>query len=217
MNILPTEYLTPENPPTCPEDFIGPAREAARSLCRIVADSIKRGYLPIKMFYSGGPGVGKTALAYYLRHLVQASRFAITELNGVNLTIDVVRDIGSGLHLSHNDLFGSYRVIEIHEADRIPDVAQVGMLSLMDNLPRRTAVICTANSKVEDLEKRFQRRFKFTTIGSPTVDEIIGLLKHWDIPDAVANGFAVTCCGSPAIALQEAEEWLQTQPEEVAA
>ena len=62
MKILPTKFNTAEYPPTCAADFIGDAREAARKLERIVDSSMKNGFAPIKLMYSGPSGIGKTSL-----------------------------------------------------------------------------------------------------------------------------------------------------------
>lgn len=217
MNILPSQYCSEEIPPTSAADLIGGAHDEAVKLEKIIKDSVERGFLPIKLLYSGEPGVGKTSLTLLLMQLLNVSKWAVRAYNGTDMTIDVVRDIGSSLHMTHNDLFGSYRVIIVNEADCIPTVAQVGWLSVMDNLPRRTAVVCTCNSKVDQLEKRFQTRFKAAQVRGAKPDEIISLLQRWPIPPAITNSIAKTACGNVRVALLEAEEWLQSQPAEKAA
>ena len=210
MNVTPSQYCSREFPPSSAADFIGGAREAALGLERIIKHALANSCPPLKLFYSGESGVGKTALCYYAERLLGVSRFALMEYNGTDVTIDVVRDLSASLALTCNELFGPYRLIEIHEADRIPDVAQVRLLTVLDNLPSRAAVFCTSNADVGELEKRFHRRFKFTTVRGATSEEISGLLARWSVPPAVANQIAITACGSVALALQEAEEYLQT-------
>lgn len=217
MEVLPTQYLTRAFPPTSPDQFVGPARHAAESLVKIIASSKQHGLAPIKLMYSGPSGTGKTSLCYFAEHLLGVSRWALQEFNGTDVTIDTVRDIAMNLHLSHNDIFGDYRLIEIHEADRIPDAAQVRWLTVMDNLPPRTAVICTSNAGAKDLEKRFHRRFNYAAIGGATVDELVELVMRWPIPESIARPIAIGAGGSAALALQEAEEWLQTAADCVAA
>lgn len=210
MNILPTQYLTPLHPPTSPEDFIGPARQCAVHLERMIASSIAHDYAPLKLFYGGPSGTGKTALALYAQHLLKVSRWALYEFNGTDWTIDTVRDLETKLQLAHCDVYGTYRLIAIHEADRMSDAAQVKSLTLVDNLPRRTALICTTNKKVGDMEQRYQRRFKYTEVQCPSNDEIVGLLRRWAIPEATARMIAMGASGNVGMAMNEAEEWLQT-------
>lgn len=212
IDLRPTEYLTKEFPPEAPEDFIGQsARTAADSLVRIVADSLRHDHLPIKIFWAGETGSGKTSLTYFLCHLLKVdTRFAFQEYNGTDMTIDVIRDITQSLALSHNDLFGEYRVIAVQEADAIPSIAQTRWLTTLDNLPRRTAVVCTSNCNMADLQKRFQRRFKYSQLLGATTDELKGLIELFGVPPTIAQGIAAHSQGSPGIALTEAEEWLQT-------
>ena len=214
IEILPTQYCSKEHPPKNPEDFIGGARECAATLKRIIEDSVKRGFLPIKQFYSGASGVGKTALAYYAQSLMNVSQFALYEFNGADLGVDDIRKLADTMHLTHSELFGDYRLIAIHEADSIPRVAQVSMLSFLDNLPKRAAVICTSNMNVTALETRFHRRFKFSEVRGASNSEIVQLLARWDVPAGIANHIASMAEGSVALALQEAEEWIQGNPEQ---
>ena len=154
-----------------------------------------------------------TALALYAQHLLKVSKWALYEFNGTDWTIDQVRELSGTLQLSHNDMFGLYRLICIHEADRMSEPAQVNSLTFLDNLPRRTAVICTTNKPLGDMEGRWQRRFKFTQVQRPTDAEIVALLARWKIPPAVAQGIALGACGNVGMAMNEAEEWLQTRPQ----
>jgi len=213
MNILPTQYLTPLHPPTSADDFIGPARLVARNLEAMVKSAIAHDYAPLKIFLGGPSGTGKTGLALYLQHLLAVSKWALYEFNGTDWTIDQARTLTSSLQLSHNDVFGLYRLIAIHEADRIPDASEVYSLTLLDNLPRRTAIICTTNKKLGEMEARFQRRFKFTEVQCPTNAEIVELLRRWELPEATAHMIAAGACGNVGMAMNEAEEWLQTTVE----
>jgi DNA polymerase III delta prime subunit len=213
MKILPTKFNSAESPPTCAADFIGDARDSARKLERIVQSSIENGCAPIKLFYSGVSGIGKTSLAYYARRLLGANKWIIREFNGTDVTIDAVREISDALFLTHNEMFGPYRIIEIHEADKMTEAAQVKLLTVLDNLPPHTAVICTTNKPLKFFEVRFQRRFKFTELRSPKADEIKSLLMRWPIPEPVAKMIADAAGGNVGLALNEAEEWLQTAPE----
>ena len=47
----------------------------------------------------------------------------------------------------------------------------------------------------------------------PTDAEIVTLLARWAIPPAVARGIALGAGGNVGMAMNEAEEWLQTRPQ----
>lgn len=211
MNLLPTQYLSIQFPPTKADDFIGPARLAAMNLEKIVASCVAHGHAPIRLFYGGPSGVGKTALALYAQQLLGVSKWALYNFNGTDWTIDTVRDMARTLQLAHNEIFGAYRLITIHEADRMSEAAQVNSLSLLDALPNRTAIICTTNRPLADMEQRFQRRFKYTEVQRPTDKEIADLLRRWNIPEAVCRMIAAGAAGNVGMAMNEAEEWLQTK------
>jgi len=209
--MLPTQYLTEFHPPTSAADFIGDAHRAALAMEKMVASAIANDYAPIRLFYAGPAGVGKTALAIYLAKLLSCSRWAMTRASGVDLDVDVVRELAAGLNLCHNDLFGTYRLFAIHEADKIPERAQVRFLEMLDLLPKRTAVICTSNMDVNALEDRFQSRFKWTKLGSVSADDMLPLLAKFNVPPAIAKSIAMGACGNVRTAMNEAEEYNQTQ------
>lgn len=217
MNNQPCRYLTKDFPPTDPTQFVGPARDAAEKLKATFERALRNGRPAIKLFYSGPSGVGKTALCYYFQHLTQPNRrrakldpWNLYEVNGTDATIDWVRGMRDTLAMTHCDLYGLYRLICIHEADRIPNAAQVNLLSLLDDLPERTAFICTTNASLAGMEQRFTRRFMFTELGAATEDDIFGLLRQWDAPEYVCRMIAAGACGSVGLAMSELQEWLYT-------
>ena len=211
--VLPTLYLTGEHGPTDAADFIGPARDAAERLQLMVAHALANGCPPLKLFYGGPSGTGKTALCYYAQHLLRVSRFAAHEFSGTDMTLDRVRELQASLGLAHTELYGLYRLYCVHEADRIPDAAQVKLLTVLDNLPPRTAFLCTTNAELGDMEKRFQRRFRYTRIGPPPFEELLAFLRRWDAPEYVCRMIATGACGNVGLAMNELEEWLATHPE----
>lgn len=214
MNIAPSQYLDGINhKPTSPDDFIGGARDAAIALKSSVEKAIARGHAPLKFFFSGEPGTGKTALSIYAQHLMGVGNFALQEFNGQDVNVDVVRELSASLHLTHNELFGAYRLITWHEADCLSDAAQVSALTMIDRLPNRTALICTSNLRIKDITPRFQTRFKLIEVRKPTALEIQGLLLKWPVPEQVAQSISVNAHGNVRVAMLEAEEWLDTQPE----
>ncbi len=210
---LPTMYMSenyPEFWPTESADFIGDARQLAETMVKIVTSSRKLKKKPEKFFISGPPGIGKTCLKYLLMHLLNVTKWGVMEFSGTDVTIDVVRELHNSLHLTMNDMFGEYRLIVINEADSLPPQAQIRALEMLDKVPPGTFVLCTANSRVQELEKRFHGRFKFSAIQGATIPQIVEFLGWWKVPGKIAENIAVTAGGSLRIACQEAEEWLQT-------
>jgi hypothetical protein len=93
MNKLPSLY-TPESP----EDFVGPAAKVATMLKRIVQDAIEADKAPIKVLFNGEPGIGKSALAKYLAHLLGSDpKWSTKKYNGTMVKIEKVEEI-VGLH-----------------------------------------------------------------------------------------------------------------------
>jgi DNA polymerase III delta prime subunit len=205
--MLPTQHT-----PACPEDFIGPAREAARNLGKIIAAHTANGYAPLKLYYSGPPGVGKTQLVTYAIRLLGVTKWAVSEYNGTDISIDRIRRIADELHLTVTELYGAWRVIRIEEADKITHDAQVKLLTVLDNLPARTAIFCTTNKPMKDMEERFQRRFKFTALTGPDSPDLEQWLEErWGLNGRLARNIAFAAQGNVGIALMEAEEWLMTR------
>ena len=196
--------------PATAAEIIGPAGQIAAELERAVKDAIEAGNAPVKAIFAGDAGTGKSTLANFLvRALGVTSKWAVKKYSGVDVDIEKVRDIAADLH--YKDLFGSYRVIWVEEADAIPSAAQTRFLLLMDELPPGCAVICTTNAKSDDFKNRFQTRFKFYEVGHPEPHEIEGLLRQF-LPEAnkrdIVN-IATFACGNVRAALLDAERLLQ--------
>lgn len=207
-------YMNPECgdefTPDRPEDFVGGARELAVDIKKMIERSKPYG-LPIKLLISGDPGFGKSSLVLYALFLLNTTKWAVSSFSGVDMTVDAVREFALAMRLSHNEMFGDYRVLVVQEVDATPTVAQVRFLDAMDNLPKKTAVICTCNSAVRDLEGRFQTRFKALSPRKAKPAEVAELLRKWPLPEAMVNTISVNCDGNIRVALLEAEEWLQTK------
>jgi|SRR6185295_1895616 len=199
---LPSDFR-PENP----DDFIGPARQLAGLIDRILAAAVPSG-ATIKLLLYGEPGTGKSSLARHVCNRLGCSKWSVTRLNGTQVKVEVIEELAARLHF--RELFGTYRLIWIDEADKIPMVAQVRFLTLLDDLPQHTAVVCTCNSNLDELEKRFQSRFQAFEVTGPGVDTLSGFLaSRWSVPPAVAKEIAVFANGNVRQALLDAQSYLQ--------
>jgi replication-associated recombination protein RarA len=191
--------------PRSPEQFIGPARELARVFDRILRRSSRKG-TPIRIFNQGEPGIGKSALVDYLLQQLSVSPFNLIKRSGAALSMDHVEDFARSLQLT--DLFGGYRVLHIEEVERVHHLVQARLLTLLDDLPPYSAILCTSNKNVKDLDERFQTRFQVFTLKSPTPDDIKGLLARFRLNKAEINRIATLCCGNVRLALLDAQSAL---------
>ena len=202
--------------PKAPAEFIGHAGDVAAQLDRLLAEAIPTG-TPLKILLLGKPGIGKTELAEYVMRRLKADRWHTTLLNGTQVGIEQIEEIARSLH--YKELFASYRVIRFEEVDKLSRVAQVRALTMFDELPRYTAVLCTSNCKLEDLEERFQSRFICFVVKSPTADAIETLILRLapQLPVPTARQIATFACGNVRLALLEADTALIGEPQLLAA
>jgi replication-associated recombination protein RarA len=200
--MLPTEYK-----PKKLADFIGPARRCAELLDRAIALAKPTG-APIKFLINGKPGVGKSSLAEYFQQQLGVTKWSTRKLNGTEVKCEVVDEMSASM--AYKDMFGGYRLIWIDEADKIPSLAQVRILSFLDDLPRYAAVVCTSNCKLSEFEPRFQTRFQPLEIEGPTGEELFEFLKQF-LPDthhATLKGIATFACGNVRAALLDCQNAL---------
>lgn len=201
--MLPSLYT-----PKCPEDFVGPAAQVACMLRRIVEDSLQADRAPIKVLLNGDPGIGKSALAKFLvQELGCDPKWSTTKLNGTQVNIDRVEQIANDLH--YRDMFGSYRMLWIEEADKVTPAAQVRLLTLLDDLPNGCAVVCTSNCKLDEFQKRFQTRFKVFELEPPSAEDIRVLLGKFLTDKQAIIQIATFACGNVRAALLDAELAMQ--------
>jgi len=195
-----TTMLVDTYKPNSPEQFIGPARSVALDLQRLAARS---NGAPIRAMFLGKPGAGKTSLARYLVALLGAMPSLCPPLNGTEMKVEEVHEIANSFRLT--SLFG-YRVVWIEEVDKVPTVAQVRFLTLLDELPKSSAIIATSNCKPEELEERFQTRFAVFEVERPSDSEIIELLRQLtDLPPETIAGIATFAAGNVRQALNDAD------------
>ncbi len=190
--------------PKTTADFIGPAGKWATHLEKLVRLALPAGD-PLRIMLLGPSGIGKTQLAEHLVRCTGAGKFSISKFNGTQFRIDDCQEMQRSFRL--RDMFGGYRVLQIEEVDKVPTVAQVALLTLLDELPPQTCCIATSNCRVKDFEVRFQRRFTVCEIKPPTDTELLALLRlRWpEIPKQRATEIATFACGNVGQALVDAD------------
>ena len=201
-NVPPDQFR-----PVHPADLIGSPANSATSLLR-AAMNLKFQPSPTwRLLLHGEPGCGKTTIAELIARALAAHPVDIDEINGRNVTIDVVRDWQA--LAPYASLFGGWKVKLINEADLIPAAAQDLMLSYLDKLPQHTAVLATSNATMATLSQRFATRLGPVKIDSPSDVEIAEFLRRrWKLNKAAANFIAVGSCGNVRDALLRASNYL---------
>lgn len=199
--MLPSSYR-----PQTPADFIGPARASAEGLAKLAAAASAEGD-PVCVLFLGRPGVGKSSLAnFFARTLGATSQWNFVDcrpVNGKEVNLDFILRASASWRLS--SLSSGYRIFQIEEVDRITADAQVVLLTMLDQMPRRSAVIASTNRPLEHFEERFQRRFKTFQIDGPDTEELRVLLTRLGVSESSARMIAGTAAGNVGAALQDAD------------
>ncbi|MEI7732678.1 MAG: AAA family ATPase [Verrucomicrobiota bacterium] len=191
-------------------DFVGPARHIAPLLDEAIRCANENDRAPIKMIFLGPPGTGKSALARYMQHQLKCHpKWSTVKLNGSQVDLETVENLASSLHL--RDLFSEWKFIWFEEIDQCTPKAQVRLLTLLDDQPTGTAIVCTSNCKLNELESRFQSRWKFFDVKPPTAADIHGLLVSYGLDEATASQISTFACGNVRAALLDAELAMQAQ------
>lgn len=202
-----TRRLARDFVPASPDDLVGPARELAIHIQKLVRLAKENNNAPLKLFLPGNPGLGKSLLAAYVQHLLGCSKWDVIKLNGTQVKVEKLEEIEASLHLK--TLFGDWRLLRIEEADTIPTVAQVRFLTILDDLPSGAAVVCTSNCKLKELEARFQSRFQVLEVEPPQPHEIETFLSRFLTDKVHVNQIATFACGNVRQALLDAQSALQ--------
>ena len=207
-HVQPAVYI-----PLSPEDFIGPAQHIARIF------SVKAARLrgsrdePARFVLTGQPGVGKTKLAEYLaaqltgERIVRGQSFSVESINGVNINVNTVRRWQSNARY----IPLTWTVKIINELDTCNQDAQDLLLTFLDELPGRSAVIGTSNLKLQELHERFHSRFQQFPVGQPAEDEISGLLTRFGLPKKTASQISFGSGFNVRAALLDAQTILDAQ------
>lgn len=184
--------------------LIGPAARIHRALQAKAARHLASTD-PLRLFFSGEPGTGKSTVAALLARQLAGHSLGTEKINGADVGAETIREWTTGFLTP--SLFSDWRVLLIEEADRISPQAQVLILTLLDDLPPCRAVLCTSNLQTADLTARFQTRFQLFEFKGPTEKEIAAYLQPLfpGVPTMTLNKIAQDCLGNVRAALLDAE------------
>jgi len=172
---------------THPSALIGPAASVLGAARAVFRDADRGAVL-----LTGNPGVGKTALSDQLALELTGSRFSIEHVNGQSLGIDLVRAWRE--RGAYGNLFSSWTVKRVDELDHASSSAVAELLSYLDYLPARTAVLATTNDygKLQALNKgRLESRFIRFQVDAPSVRQTaMHLCKKFCISASAAEAIA---------------------------
>ena len=174
--------------------LIGPAARVDGILHLMADEVMAEGAESIKVLLYGAPGVGKTEISNHLAAtLTGASPFAVESINGKELDLAKVKEWRHNLR--YGNLFAPWDVKIVNEVDKASADAQVLMLTLMDELPARRAIIATSNLQLDLLHERFQTRFMQYKVEAPTTEEIAQVLAK-RFPGLRADAYPQIAVGS---------------------
>jgi replication-associated recombination protein RarA len=186
--LLPSKFI-----PQQPDDFIGPAAQAATRMMRFIhySKKIEPG-TPLTFILTGEPGIGKSALARFVGLQLDVPPFLLDPpINGTELSIERVEEIASRVH--YRSMFGPWHFIFIDEFEGVGSAAKLRLLTLLNRLPKWCAFVVTCNRGVDELAQRNHSRFNAFELTAPQPDEIRDFLwKKFEIPANLADG-AIRC------------------------
>lgn len=201
-NQNPAEFR-PQNP----KELIGKAGQIATAVIAHVTDTKHKTTERLKILFYGDPGTGKSEIANMAARVLAVEKFDIEVVNGRDLTIEVVREWME--RSCYGSMWGGWKIKLVEEADLTPLAAQELMLTYLDKLPPKTAVIATSNADIGALTARFQSRFQCIRIPVPTAAQISRWLnKKFNVAKGSASFIGSTCCGNVRRACLDAANFL---------
>ncbi|WP_395736294.1 AAA family ATPase [Prosthecobacter sp.] len=167
--------------------LIGPAA-AALAAARSLAAKRDR----VAILLDGDPGIGKTAALDQLAREIGGDPFAIEHVNGQSLSVDLVRQWRERAH--YGNLFSDWTVKRVDEIDSASSSAIAELLTFLDYLPARIAILATTNeyAKLRAQSKgRLETRFHRFQVEAPSFEETTDhLAKAFKIPKGIAQQIA---------------------------
>lgn len=170
-----------------PDALIGPAAAVLAAVVELV-DSRENAAVLLE----GDPGIGKTVALDQLARRICGHELAIERVNGQSLSVDLVRSWRD--RAAYGNLFSPWTVKRIDEIDQASSSAVSELLTFLDYLPRRIAVLATTNDYAKlrlQSKGRLETRFHRYHVDAPTVEETTAhLVKLFRIPKTVAQKIA---------------------------
>lgn len=193
--------------PSCPADFVGQAGNVAEMLLRKAGGLRENPNRSFKLLVSGAPGIGKTSMVNLIANTLVGHPTAIEDVNGREVTLDLVRDWLRGL--AYGSLFGGWTVKVVNEFDRCTRDAQDLMLTVLDRMPPGHAFLATTNLDLDNLTERLQTRFLPIRLQPPDNEALAAFLaRRWNVPIATTRMIAAGAAGNVRAAMADLEVWL---------
>jgi replication-associated recombination protein RarA len=193
--------------PSCPADFVGQAGKVAERMLNKATALRENPSRSLKLLVSGAPGIGKTSMVNLIAKTLVGHPTAIEDVNGREVTLDLVRDWLRGL--AYGSLFGGWTVKVVNEFDRCTRDAQDLMLTVLDRMPPGHAFLATTNLDLDNLTERLQTRFLPIRLQPPDNEALAAFLaRRWNVPIATTRMIAAGAAGNVRAAMADLEVWM---------
>jgi hypothetical protein len=194
--------LTEDYKPQTIAEFVGLAKQ------KTILSKLAANPKPCGLLFHGGPGTGKTSMAYAFAKQIGAE---VHHIGSQEAAVDAVKTVANICH--YVPLTGGWHVVIMDEADKMSPATQLYLLSKLDGTDPcpQTIWIFTCNS-VDSFQDRFLSRLiqlpKFNAYGSG--DEIRGLLSRiWK--ERATDAPEPDLSRVPTSNVREALQWLEVE------